>query len=76
MTDGSGHAGVHRPDRDKRVHDAERFLRDRETEAVAMIALWGRSRTPDAPDELAHWRAVLARVRRELTRLEDERSAL
>jgi hypothetical protein len=76
MSDDPGHGDVRRPERDKRVHDTERFLRDREAEAVAMIALWGRSRTPDAPDELAHWRAVLARVRRELTRLEDERSAL
>jgi hypothetical protein len=76
MTDDPGHRAVHRPDRDKRVHDAERFLRDREAEAVAMIALWSRSRTPIAADELSHWRAALARVRRELRRLDDERSAL
>jgi hypothetical protein len=74
MTDDPGHADVRRPDRDTRVHDTERFLRDREAEAVAMIALWGRSRKPFAADELSHWRAALARVRRELTRLVDERS--
>ena len=34
-----------------------------------MIALWGRSRTPYSGDELSHWRAALARVHRELTRL-------
>ena len=65
---------VYHPEHDKRVHDAERFLRDREAEAVAMIALWGRSRNPYAADELSHWRAVLARVRRELKRVEDQRS--
>ena len=74
MSDDSGHGDVHRPARDKRVHDAERFLRDREAEAVAMIAFWGRSRKAYAPDELSHWRAALARVRREITRLVDERS--
>ena len=75
MTGDPGHADVHRPDRDKRVGDAERVLRDREAEAAAMIALWSRSTKPYAADELSHWRAALARVRRELTRLDAERSA-
>jgi hypothetical protein len=69
MTDDPGHRAVHRPDRDQRVHDAARFLRDREAEAEAMIALWSRSTKPYAADELSHWRAGLARVRRELNRL-------
>jgi hypothetical protein len=69
MTDDPNPGAVPRPDRDQRVHDAAHVLRDREAEAVAMIALWSRSRKPFAADKRAHWRAALARVRRELDRL-------
>jgi len=74
MTDDPGHGAVHRPDRDKRVHDVTRVLRDREAEAEHMIALWGRSTKPWAAAELSYWRAALARVRRELTRLAEARA--
>lgn len=62
---------VSRPERDRRIGDARRFLEDRRHEATCMIALWERSRKPWAPDELAYWRGVLADVERQIARLDD-----
>ena len=60
---------VHDPDRDRRVSDAERFLDDRRREALAMIALWGRSPKPHAADELKHWRREPRDIDRKAARL-------
>ena len=66
-------AKAHRPDRDKRVRDAGRFLRDRETEAVAMIRTAGnRSPRTSSPTGGRSWHACGGRPG-EIGRLEDER---
>ena len=61
----------YRPERDARVSDVTRFLRDRQNEAEAMIALWERSRNRQADDELKHWRKVLSDVERQIRRIGD-----
>jgi len=63
----SGH--VEDPGRDRRVTDAERFIHDRRTEALAMFALWSRSTKPHADGEMTYWRGVLRELDMQAARL-------
>jgi hypothetical protein len=57
------------PEDDRRVIDAERFIDQQRREAMAMIALWERSRKPYAAEELRYWRRELGRIDRDAARM-------
>jgi hypothetical protein len=65
---------VHRPDRDKRIRDPQRYLHGKLREAEAMIALWERSlqagRAADAGEQLHYWRRQRFAIPQQISRIE------